>query len=106
MKKLILASAVVFGAISSGQVMAADAAAGKAKYDAVCASCHGAAGKAPIMPTYPKLAGQNAAYLELAIKAYKAGERSSANAAAMVAMAGMLATDDDIANVAAYLSEQ
>ncbi|MGB1172350.1 MAG: c-type cytochrome, partial [Marinobacterium sp.] len=43
--------------------MAADVNAGKAKYEAVCASCHGSAGKAPIMGSYPKLAGQNAEYL-------------------------------------------
>ena len=78
---------------------AADIAAGKAKA-AVCAACHGADGKAAI-PTYPNLAGQNAPYLEMAIKAYKSGDRSGGQAAVMAGMSAPL-SDDDIANLAAY----
>ena len=33
-----------------------------------------------MVPTYPNLAGQNAAYLELALKAYKNQERTGAQA--------------------------
>lgn len=80
---------------------AGDAAAGKAKA-AVCTACHGANGKAAI-PTYPNLAGQNAQYLELAIKAYKSGGRTGGQAAIMAGMAAPL-TDADIANLAAYFS--
>jgi cytochrome c len=29
-----------------------------------CVACHGKEGKKPLTPTYPKLAGQNAAYIE------------------------------------------
>ncbi len=36
-----------------------------------CASCHGANFAKPIDPTYPKLAGQHADYLYVALKAYK-----------------------------------
>jgi cytochrome c553 len=36
-----------------------------------CASCHGANFSAPIDPSYPKLAGQNADYLYVALKAYQ-----------------------------------
>ena len=36
-----------------------------------CASCHGANFSSPIDPTYPKLAGQHADYLFVALKAYK-----------------------------------
>jgi len=78
---------------------AADIAAGKAK-TAVCASCHGANGKA-IMPMYPNLAGQNAAYLELAIKAYKTQDRKGGQAAMMYGMVAGL-SDADIKNIAAY----
>jgi cytochrome c553 len=35
-----------------------------------CASCHGANFSKPIDPTYPKLAGQHADYLYVALKAY------------------------------------
>lgn len=37
-----------------------------------CASCHGANFSAPIDPSYPKLGGQHADYLFVALKAYKA----------------------------------
>ncbi|MBR9909575.1 MAG: cytochrome c [Gammaproteobacteria bacterium] len=82
-------------------VQAGDAAAGKAKA-AVCTACHGADGKAMI-PTYPNLAGQNAQYLELSMKAYKNGQRSGGQAAIMAGMAAPL-SDTDIANLAAYFS--
>lgn len=36
-----------------------------------CASCHGANFSKPIDPSYPKLAGQHADYLFVALKAYK-----------------------------------
>ncbi len=38
---------------------------------AACASCHGANYSKPIDPSYPKLAGQHADYLFVALKAYK-----------------------------------
>jgi cytochrome c553 len=36
-----------------------------------CASCHGANYSKPIDPSYPKIAGQHADYLYVALKAYK-----------------------------------
>jgi cytochrome c553 len=36
-----------------------------------CASCHGADFNKPIDPSYPKIAGQHADYLYVALKAYK-----------------------------------
>ncbi|EAQ67389.1 cytochrome c family protein [Marinomonas sp. MED121] len=80
-------------------VNAADIEAGKAKA-AVCAACHGANGYAAI-PTYPHLAGQNPAYIELSLKAYKSGQRTGGQAAIMAGMAAPL-SDDDIKNLAAY----
>jgi cytochrome c553 len=38
---------------------------------AACVSCHGANFAKPIAPNYPKIAGQNADYLFVALKAYK-----------------------------------
>ena len=80
---------------------AGDAAAGKSKA-AVCTSCHGVDGKAAI-PTYPNLAGQNAQYLKLSMKAYKNGDRKGGQAAIMAGMAAPL-SDQDIADLAAYFS--
>jgi cytochrome c553 len=36
-----------------------------------CASCHGANFNKPIDPSYPKIAGQHADYLYVALKAYQ-----------------------------------
>lgn len=78
-----------------------DAAAGKAKA-AMCAGCHGADGTA-IAPMYPNLKGQNAAYIESSLKAFKDKSRTGAQAAMMYGMAAPL-SDADIANLAAYYS--
>lgn len=91
---------LAFATLCSVSVMAAgDAAKGKAKA-AVCAGCHGVNGIA-MVPTYPSLAGQNAAYLEGAIKAYKSQERKGYQAPIMYGMVATL-SDQDIADLAAY----
>lgn len=82
-------------------IAAGDVAKGKAK-SAVCSTCHGAEGIA-IMPTYPNLAGQNAEYLESALKAYRDKQRQGGMAGIMQMQAANL-SDDDIANLAAYYS--
>jgi cytochrome c553 len=65
-------------------------------------ACHGAQGKATT-PLYPNLAGQNAAYLNQALQAYKKGERSGGQAEVMKAFVAGL-NDEDMANLAAYYS--
>lgn len=79
---------------------AGDIDAGKAKA-AMCAACHGPDGNS-VNPQWPKLAGQHAEYLALAMKAYKSGERKN------VIMAPMAAplSDADIENLAAYFASQ
>lgn len=101
MKLRVLMSAAMIAAMPFAVEAAGDAAAGKAKA-AMCTSCHGASGKAMI-PTYPHLAGQNAQYIELALKAYKSGQRSGGQAGIMAGMAAPL-SDADIANLAAYFN--
>ena len=80
---------------------AADAAAGKAKVEAVCAACHGANGVS-VADAIPNLAGQKTAYLENQLKALKDSSRKNA---VMGAIAAQLSADD-IANVAAYFESQ
>lgn len=98
MKLQVIAGALLAGLLAMNS-HAGDAAAGKAKA-AMCAACHGANGKAAI-PTYPNLAGQNAAYLESAMKAYKNGDRKGGQAPVMTSMVAAL-SDADMANLAAY----
>jgi cytochrome c553 len=54
-----------------------------------CVSCHGANFSAPIDPTYPKLAGQHADYLYVALKAYQTDKNRQVgrNNAIMMGMA-------------------
>jgi cytochrome c553 len=41
-----------------------------------CASCHGANFSSPISPAYPKIGGQHADYLFVALKAYKVSDNA------------------------------
>jgi cytochrome c553 len=69
-----------------------------------CASCHGADFNKAIDPTYPKLAGQHADYLQHALQAYKRGGTKPYGRNNAI-MAGMVAglSDKDMADLAAYL---
>ena len=76
-------------------------AAGREKF-VQCASCHGADGRSTVVPQYPKIGGQTAAYVINALKAYRDGRRLGTYAAMMAAVAKPL-SDADIANLAAYV---
>ncbi len=78
-----------------------NADAGQAEVGSVCAACHGADGNSTD-PQYPKLAGQQATYIEHQLESFQSGKRSNS---IMSGMAGML-SKQDTANVAAYLSQQ
>jgi cytochrome c553 len=71
------------------QAKAPDAQVDALLKKANCASCHGANFSKPIDPSYPKIAGQHADYLFVALKAYKADNSPAVgrNNAIMGAMA-------------------
>ena len=93
----VVLSALALTSIAS-PASAADIAAGKEKAK-VCFSCHGENGRASI-PAYPHLAGQQAKYLEVALKAYADGSREDPT---MAPMAKAL-SEEDIRNIAAYFA--
>ena len=101
MKKLFafLALALSMNAFA-GNVEAGKAAA--QKYN--CASCHGADYNSPIDPSYPKLAGQHADYIEHALVAYQRG--NGANGRGNAIMGGMAKplSKKEISDIAAYLA--
>jgi cytochrome c553 len=98
MKKLLALSAVLaMASIAEG----ADPTAGKAKAEAVCAACHGAAGVS-VSDNIPHLAGQRAGYLENQLKAFKDGTRKNLIMNAMATQLGA----DDMANLAAHFAGQ
>jgi len=97
----IIATAILGVAVSAPAAAAkGDANAGKGK-STVCASCHGPDGNSPAAD-FPKLAGQNADYLEYALKAYKSKART--NAIMNGQAAGL--SDQDIADLAAFYAGQ
>ncbi|MDD5249786.1 MAG: c-type cytochrome [Rhodocyclaceae bacterium] len=98
--KLIIA-ATVAAAFSS---TAAFADGAKLFQEKTCWSCHGKDAKTPILPAYPKIAGQNKAYIEQQMKDIKSGARANGNSAAMKGI--MVIVDDaDIPQLADYLSK-
>ena len=70
-----------------------------------CASCHGANFSKPIDPAYPKLAGQHADYLFVALKAYKVENNPKVGRGNAI-MAGMVKqyTNAELKLIAGYLS--
>jgi cytochrome c553 len=81
--------------------LAGDAARGEVLAE-TCSGCHGVPAAHNAYPAYhvPKLGGQNADYIEVALQGYRRGTRSHGT---MQAQASSL-TDQDIADVAAYFA--
>jgi len=97
MKKLLLIAATSSFLLSAPAAYAADMPA-KAN---TCVGCHGAGGNS-MVPTFPKLAGQHAAYIEKSLKDFRDGFRKNAT---MAPFAKGL-SDQDIKDLAAYYSAQ
>jgi cytochrome c553 len=79
----------------------ADLAKGQAA-SITCAACHGGDGNSAIAIN-PNLAGQHEQYITKQLMNFKSGER---NNAIMKGMVAVLATDEDMKNVAAYFAAQ
>ena len=65
-----------------------------------CNACHGR----DALPSYPRLAGQNAAYMAGQLRLWKAGHHTSTGGAAIMAPIARRLSDGDIDAVTAYLS--
>ena len=91
---------LIAGAMLSSAYAADGAELFKSK---TCWSCHGKDAKSPIMPIYPKLAGQNADYLFNQMMDIKSGARSNGQTAAMKGVMGLV-TEEDMRAIADWLS--
>ena len=100
MKKMIALAALA--SFVAAPAFAADGA--KLFAEKTCNACHGPEGKKPLMPNYPKLAGQNAAYAEQQMKDIKSGARNNGNTAAMKGVMHLV-EDADMKAIAEYLSK-
>ena len=93
---------------SIGIAQAASSEKGKALVEkANCASCHGANLNAPILPAYPKLAGQYSDYLYYALKAYKVGNANPQYGRNNAVMSSQVQAfnDADLQDMALYISK-
>ena len=99
---IALALAAVVALISAPSARA-EGPTGEQIYRESCASCHGGDGRSTSMSQYPKIGGQNEAYLVNALKAYRDGRRQGTFASIMAETAKGL-SDQDIVNLASYVA--
>ena len=104
MNKKQLAAAAFVGAGAVLGVTGAMALDGEQLYKSkTCAACHGKDGASPMMPSYPKVAGQNAAYAIQQMQDIKSGARSNGNSAAMKGVMHLV-SDEEIEAIAEWLA--
>jgi len=109
MKRLV--ALFVLGTLALSTAVAAPAAVPAAAPDGAalyakrtCVACHGAKGDKPLLPSYPKIAGQNAAYAERQMKDIKSGARANAQSAAMKGIMHVV-NDEEIKALATWLEK-
>lgn len=68
-----------------------------------CFACHGKDAKTPLLPDYPKLAGQNKDYLYRQMLDIKSGARSNGNTAAMKGVMPIV-NEDELKVIAEWLA--
>ncbi len=88
--------------LSAEQSKAGDVEAGKTRYLENCVNCHGEAGKG--MASFPAIVNRDEDYIAKRLKQYRAREKVGPNSAIMMSLTGEL-SDDEIANLAAYISK-
>lgn len=97
---------MIFAALAAATLTTPALAADGAKLyqEKTCWSCHGKDGKKTLMPDYPKIAGQNQAYIEKQMLDIKSGARANGNSAAMKGIM-VIVSDAEIKDLAAYVSK-
>lgn len=103
MRKII---ALAFGILATAAAAAAPAPQdGKALATGICSACHGPEGRS-VSPVFPRLAGQQPAYIVLQLDAFRGHLRGDPNAQAyMWGMASQL-SEDTIRELADYYAAQ
>ncbi|MDP2811701.1 MAG: c-type cytochrome [Rhodocyclaceae bacterium] len=99
--KSIFALAAAAAVAFSGSALADGA---KLYAEKTCVACHGKDAKKTLLPNYPKLAGQNAAYAEQQMKDIKSGARANGQTAAMKGVMHLV-SDAEIKELAVHLSK-
>jgi cytochrome c553 len=107
MKKIILTLLLGLGVLNTAAALEGSAEAGKTK-SAMCAACHGVDGNS-LVPMYPKLAGQSAAYIAKQLAEFKAGMMSGGKEGRVDPVMGgmtMALSEQDMADLGAYYAAQ
>ena len=86
-KSLLLVSAALVSLTIGNSVLADGAELYQKK---TCWSCHGKDAKTPLLPIYPRLAGQNADYAYNQMNDIKTGKRANGQSAAMKGVMGLV----------------
>jgi cytochrome c len=111
-KSLLFAIPTLALALSPGLLPAADAPAAQAAGGAdgptlyvkkTCVACHGKDAKTPILPAYPKIAGQSADYAFNQMNDIKSGARNNGQTAAMKGVMHLV-SDEEIRTLANWLA--
>jgi cytochrome c len=95
-------SLIAAALVASPVIAAPDGA--KLYAEKTCNACHGPKGDKPLMPDYPKIAGQNAKYVEQQMKDIKSGARNNGQTAAMKGVMHLV-NDEEIKAIAEYVSK-
>ena len=103
LKLSLLLAGLVFGAGLSGSAVALDGA--ELYKTKTCFSCHGKDAKTPILPIYPKIAGQSADYAYNQMADIKSGARANGQAAAMKGIMHLV-SDEEMRAIADWLATQ
>ncbi len=101
-KRVLLALSLLLAAASGSLVvpaLAGDAAAARAKAQALCQNCHGENGVA-VLPGAANLSGQQKEYLTAQLRAFRSGSRQNEQ----MSIIAKTLTDADIENLAEWYS--
>jgi len=99
--KALVSTTALLVALSPAAVLSAD---GEKLYQTkTCSTCHGKDGRTPIMPMYPKIAGQNQAYTLQQLKDIKSGARNNGQTAAMKGVMHLV-SDDEMQALSEYIA--
>lgn len=102
---LTLTAPLALAAPPAAQAKAAPKLDGAALFmERTCFACHGKDAKTPILPEYPRLAGQSALYAQRQMQDIKSGARANGNTAAMKGIMHLV-NDAEIEALAQYLSK-
>jgi len=91
----------VTGLLAAGPAAALDGA--ELYKTKTCVACHGKDANTPLMPEYPKLAGQNAEYAFNQMKDIKTGARTNGQTAAMKGVMHLV-SDEELKAIADWLA--